>query len=121
MLKAVDSKTNLIDRHFLLLSIVRATYKLRKEEKYRSLCVEYSEKHLQEFPEIAPALKENMGGFLPRVTTFQNYATVLSENNNFDKAIEVCQQALSYGLHDNTKSGFNGRIVRIEKKAKKII
>jgi hypothetical protein len=119
MLKAVGSKTNPIDRHFLLQSIVGATYKLRKDEKYRILCIEYSEKHLEEFPEIAPALKKNMGGSLPRVTTFQNYATVLSEANNFDKAIKICHQALSYGLHDNTQSGFNGRIKRIEKKAQK--
>jgi hypothetical protein len=31
MIKAVSIKTNLIDRHFLLQSIVDATYKLRKE------------------------------------------------------------------------------------------
>jgi hypothetical protein len=48
MLKAVSTKTNPIDRHFLLQSIVDATYKLRKEEKYRKLCIEYAEKHLKE-------------------------------------------------------------------------
>lgn len=120
MLKAVDLKTNPIDRHFLLQSIVGATYRLRKDEKYRILCIEYSEKNLEEFPEISPALKEDMGGSFPLVTTFQHYATVLSEANNFDKAIEVCHQALSYGLHDNTQSGFIGRIKRIGKKAQKI-
>lgn len=119
MLKAVKSKTNPIDRHFLLQSIVGTTYKLRKEEKFRNLCIEYSEKHLEEFPELAPALKDEMGGSLPRITTFQNYATVLTENKNFDKAIDICIHALSYGLHDNTKSGFNGRIQRIEKMAQK--
>ncbi len=39
MLKAVSKKTNLIDRHYLLQSIVDATYKLRKEEAYRTICV----------------------------------------------------------------------------------
>jgi len=111
MLKAVSTKTNPIDRHFLLQSIVNATYKLRKEEQYRKLCIEYAEKHLQEFPSIVPALKEEMGGTLPHVTTFQYYATVLTES--------ICEKALEYGLHDNTKSGFEGRIERIKKKAKK--
>jgi len=119
MLKAVSTKTNPIDRHFLLQSIVDATYKLRKEEQYRKLCIEYAEKHLQEFPSIAPALKEEMGGTLPRVATFQNYATLLTEKGEYEKAISICEKALEYGLHDNTKSGFEGRIERIKKKAKK--
>ncbi len=118
MLKAVDSKTNLIDRHFLLQSIVDATYKLRKEEKYKTLCIKHAEKHLQELPNIAPALKKDMGGKLPRITTFQNYATVLTEIGQFEEAIAICEQAIFYGLHDNTKSGYEGRIKRISKKAK---
>ena len=115
MLKAVKTKTNPIDRHFLLQSIVDATYKLRKEDKYRQLCIEFAEKHLQEFPNIAPALKADMEGALPRITTFQNYATVLTENGNFEKAIHICELALKYGLHDGTKSGYEGRISRIKK------
>jgi len=117
MLKAVNSKTNPVDRHFLLQSIVGETYKLRKEGKYRNLCIKYSEKHMEEFPVIAPALKDEMGGSLPRISTFQHYATVLTENLNFDEAIDICKQAISYGLHDSTKSGFKGRIIRIQKKA----
>lgn len=119
MLKASHSKTNLIDRHFLLQSIVDATYKLRKKEKYRQLCIEYAEKHLEEFSSIASALKDEMGGSLPRISTFQHYSTVLTENGEFDKAISVCNQAINYGLHDNTKSGYEGRIARIQKKVSK--
>jgi hypothetical protein len=119
MLKAVSTKTNPIDRHFLLQSIVDVTYKLRKEDQYRKLCVEYAELHLKEFPDIAPALKEDMDGTLPRITTFQNYATVLTEDEKYNKAISICEKAIEYGLHDNTKSGFEGRIARIKKKAEK--
>ena len=119
MLKAVESKTNPIDRHFLLQSIVDASYKLRKNDKYRQMCLEYAEKHLQELQGIVPALKEDMGGTLPRISTFQNYATVLTENSEYNKAISICEEALRLGLHDNTKSGFEGRIERIRKKAEK--
>lgn len=118
MLKAVNTKTNPIDRHFLLQSIVSETYKLRKNKKYRKLCIEHSEKHLKEFGGIAPALKEDIG-FLPRIATFQHYATVLTEDGEFEKAIAICKQAMQYGLHDGTKSGYAGRIERIKKQASK--
>lgn len=119
MLNAVSTKTNPIDRHFLLQSIVDATYKLREEDKCRNLCIKYAKMHLQEFPAIAPALKEEMDGILPRVTTFQQYATVLTENKEYDRAIAICEKALEFNLHDSTNSGFEGRIARIKKKAEK--
>lgn len=119
MLKAVSTKTNPIDMHFLLQSIVGEAYKLRKEEKYRKICIEYSEKHLQEFPSLAPDLREDMGGISPRVTTFQHYATILTEDEEYEKAISICEKAIEYGLLDNTASGFEGRIARIRKKAEK--
>lgn len=118
MLKAVNTRTNPIDRHFLLQSIVTESYKLRKEEKYRKICHEFAEKHLQEFPSLVPAIKEDMDGTLPRITTFQYYATILTENEEYEKAIEVCQKAISFGLIDGSKAGFEGRIKRILKKIK---
>ncbi len=116
MIKASNTKTNPIDRHFLLQSIVSESYKLRKDEKYRSICVEFAKKHIAEFPQIAPVLKEEMDGILPRISTFQDYATILTENGEFEKAVSVCNMALSYGLHDGTKSGYEGRIKRITDK-----
>lgn len=118
MLKVSNNQTNPIDRHFLLQSIVKETYKLRKDEKYKNLCYKYSEEHLKEFPLLAKALKKEMGGFLPRVTTFQYYATLLTENRQFEKAIEVCQKGILFGLQDGTKAGYEGRIKRIEDKMK---
>ena len=117
MLKVLTTRTNFVDRHFLLMSIVNVAYRNRKSDsKMRDLCKRISELHIQEFPNIAPALSKEMGGFLPWVTTFQHYATVLTEDGEFQKAIEVCEKAIIYGLHDGTQSGFEGRIVRIKKK-----
>jgi hypothetical protein len=116
MLKAVNTRTNPIDRHALLQSIVTESYKLRKQEKYRKICAEFAEKHLQEFPSLVPALKEDMGGILPRISTFQHYATLLTENEEFEKAINVCRQAISFGLNDGTQSSYEGRIKRISAK-----
>ncbi len=119
MLGAVDIKTNPIDRHFLLQSIVAETYKTRKDNKSRKICIKYAEKHLKEFASIAPALKEDMGGVLPRITTFQHYATLLTEDGDFEKAIDICKKAIQYDLHDGTKAGFEGRIERIKKQKAK--
>ena len=119
MLKVVKNRTTPIDRHFLLQSIVNITYQQRKTKRYRNLCIEYAELYLQEFPTIAPALKEDMDGTLPRITTFQNYAILLTEDGEFEKAISVCKLAILYGLHDNTKSGYEGRIARIKKQLEK--
>jgi hypothetical protein len=115
MLRAASLQTNLVDRHFLLSGIVKETYKRRAEPELAALCAQYSEQHLAEFQTIAPALKADMGT-LPRVPTFQYYATLLGEQGDFERAIWVCELAKYYGLEDGTKAGFDGRMARIRKK-----
>ena len=116
MLRALKLRTNLIDRHFLLLGIVEQTYRRRSAPKMAAECARVSEMHLTEFQQIAPALKAEFEGVLPRVPTFQKYARLLTEQGAFDRAVWVCELALYYGLNDGTKSGFRGRIERIRKK-----
>lgn len=118
MLKAAALKTNPVDRHFLLQAIVAEAYKRRQDPTYRDLCAKHAELHLQEFPTLMGPLRNEVGGRLPQVSTFQQYATVLTEAGEFEKAIVVCEQAIKYGVQDGTKSGFKGRIDRIKKKAK---
>ena len=116
MLEVVNLKTDLVNRHFLLQTIVSETYKLREQENFKILSIKYSEIHIAEFPKIAVDLRKEMDGILPRITTFQNYATLLTEIGDFDKAISVCEMAMSFGLNDGTKSNYQGRIERIKKK-----
>ncbi len=114
MLRVVDMKTIPINRHFLLQTIVNHSYKLRKEDKYREMCLKYAEQHLKEFDEIAPVLLSKNQP--TRVSTFQNYSTVLTEIGKFEEAIKVCEMAISYGLNDGTKGNYVGRIEKINKK-----
>ena len=116
MLNATELKTIPKNRHFLLQSIVTETYKLRNEEKYKNICLKFSEIHLEEFSVIAPNLVDKNNTCLPRVSTFQNYATLLTEIGEFEKAIKVCEMAISFGLDDGTKGGYQSRIERINKK-----
>jgi hypothetical protein len=117
MLGALDTQTNPVDRHFLLMCIVNETYRLRSDFKMAEKCLEVAQMHLDYFPVIAPALKREFDDILPRVSTFQHYATVLTERGEFDLAIKVCETAIVYGLDDGTKGGYRGRIERIKKKA----
>ena len=118
MIDAAESDTHPVDRHFLLQRIVQESYKLRKSKKYRDICLEFAERHFTEFDELSLSLKKEMDDMLPRVTVFQQYATVLTEIDDFDRAIKVCEKAIEHQLHDGTKSGFPGRIHRIKKKIK---
>lgn len=120
MIQAEGLKTNPIDRHLLLLNIVKETYKLRKEDKYRTLCIKYADKHLREFPDLYPFIRKDLKDFMPRVPTFQQYATLLTEDKKYAEAINVCENAIQFGLDDGTKNGFEGRIERIKKKMKKV-
>lgn len=116
MLKATSKKTNSVDRHFLLMGICKETYKRRKEPEYKALFLQYARLHIGEYPDLSPDLKIQHDGMVLGTPTFQNLSTVLAEEGHFDEAIKVCKLAMAYGLEDGTKSGFEGRIKRIEKK-----
>jgi hypothetical protein len=118
MLSQLDRRTNFVDRHFLLMNIVAQTYKHRDDPGMREACHKVSQIHIAEFPRLKPALKRSLG-VLPRVPTFQQYPTLLAEDGRFDEAIAVCEQAIKFGLHGNTKTGFEGRIERIKRKQMK--
>lgn len=117
MLAAVDEDCRPADRHFLLMGIVSATYKRRKEDpRSRALCEQFARRHVAEFPNFVEPLRELVGGQLPRVSTFKHLATILTEAGDHEGAIEICELALRYDLHDGTQGGFEGRIERIRKK-----
>ncbi len=116
MLAALPLRTNMIDRHFLLMRIVEVTYRRRSNQEARRICREIGLRHIDEFDGIAPLLREQVGGFLPRVSTFAYLATILAEDGELEKAIEICERAQFLGLDDGTKGNYEGRIGRLRKK-----
>ncbi len=116
MLNVLNVKTNPIDRHFLLSGIVRLTYKQRTIPQMRQLCIETAEKHVAEFPQIAPSLKIEMGGILPEVPTFQYLVTLLVEDKKYERALEICKVAVQIGLSSGTQGGYQGMVETIQKK-----
>lgn len=122
MLRAMRKQTHPVDRHYLLLDIVEETYRQRHAtDDMRDTCERIAWQHLAEFPKLADALRAEFKvcggrGELPLVPTFQHLATVLTEKGDYDKAIAVCKKALSFGLSNGTRGGFEGRIDRIRQK-----
>jgi hypothetical protein len=107
MMAQINTLTHPVDRHFLLMGIVNESYKIREQPEWGEVCVRVARTHLAEFPQLAIALKRNFNGTLPNVATFVRLATVLTERGDYGGAINVCQQAISYGLADGTKGGWN--------------
>lgn len=116
---ALEQEKDALARHRLLQVITEETYKNRQDSATRQRCKAYSQIHTDEFASIIKPLKKANGGKLPHVTSFQNYATLLAEDGEYDQAIAICEAALAFGLDDKTKSGFAGRIERLQKQKAK--
>ena len=120
MVRALNYKTNPVDRHFLLMNLCKQAYMARKRDPaMRDLACRVGFQHVEEFPSLVKPLRRDMGGFLPRVPTFQNLATLLTEDGKYEEAIAVCEAAITHELSDGTKGGFAERIQRIRKTAQK--
>lgn len=113
--KALGETEDPLARHRLFQQVVEQCYRSRDEKTARLALLHYARAHIAEFDEIAAPLKKQNGGKLPQVASFKHYAAVLTESGQYDEAIAVCNKALDYDLKDGTKSGYQGRIERIEK------
>lgn len=98
MLRASDMPASVVDRHFLLLSIVRALYPERLKGR-RELFESFCETHLRELPGLMAAVMNPEGGLL-HVPTFEMYARSLAELGRFEQAQEVWLRATAEGFGD---------------------
>lgn len=115
----LENSKDPLARHRLYQQITESSYKNRTDAAWRQISKTFSNQHISEFADIVKPLKKANGGSLPQVLTFQNYATLLAEDKQYDEAIAVCEKALEFGLDDKTKTGFAGRIERIRKQKAK--
>jgi uncharacterized protein YaaW (UPF0174 family) len=105
-----------VARNALLSAIVEKTYKHRHEAEMQTLFSRFAQTHLNEFPKMLPGLKREYGEKLPVIPTFRLLALVLVEEEKYNEAIKICETAIAHGLDDGTKTGFEGRIERIQRK-----
>ncbi len=101
-------------KHIGLLAAIAECYKQRKLAEYREYGAALSPYYLSLFEALESNSKEKGVGFM-------HLSTLLNDCGEFDGAVDMCQKAINYGLTDGTVTGFEGRIIRIEKaKAKSL-
>ncbi|MFX3617938.1 MAG: hypothetical protein ACE3JK_10450 [Sporolactobacillus sp.] len=98
-------------------------YMGKEDNKYYTLQIEYIKKCIALFPEAKKASTDrNLKIYGENPFTFADYdyyqelAIALERTQNYKEAIDVCKVALEHGARDSSKSGFQGRIKRLEKK-----
>ena len=110
MINATDLKTHIVDRRQLLSRIVLISYGKRSKIKYRNILYKYAKIFISELPQYIKY--DNRAG----TDAIVKYITTLTENKEFEEAIKICNAMINLKLDDGTKSGFEGRIKRIQKK-----
>jgi tetratricopeptide (TPR) repeat protein len=134
LLKQLYATKKRVDIHFSYLNLIEQTYNRREEPDARALFKKLAVEHVESFGsikkallkdfklrEIEPGRYQDKGGIsarFPHIPTFQYLATVYAEDGEYEKAIEVCEKAIAFGLHDWTKGDYQARIERIKKKMK---
>lgn len=115
LLLQLEQTEDPLDRHFIYENIVRETFRRRKDDhRMRDLCEQIGLRHLEEFPKIAPLLREEIGyGRMPHVATFQCLATLMTEWGAYKKAIDIYEMGLAYGIDDKDTGGFQARIAAL--------
>lgn len=102
MLLVLDEPAKPIDRHFLLMSIVSETYRLRNDPVMRETCRRVAQRHLNDLPQFVRPLKRLGGGFMPRISTFEHLTMILSEDGEYDEAIRVAEMSVSFDVFDES-------------------
>ncbi|MED4126507.1 tetratricopeptide repeat protein, partial [Halalkalibacterium halodurans] len=108
------TQNNIIDRHFLYNQLIDYYYGLRdKEEDALTICKKFcieSIAHTSNFLKedekqhnrLYKDSREKRDYIAPRIPAFQRLAIIYENENEFDKAVEVCQKALDLNLKDGT-------------------
>lgn len=119
LLKGLDCPDdNPTDRHFIYNSLIDLYYKQRDErEDAIEKCIEYCKADIDSIDEFHQELKEEYeDASLPRIPAFKRLAIIYERQSEFEKALEVCEEAIRRSLSDGTQGGFEARKQRIENK-----
>lgn len=102
-------------QHDALAGVINHCYKMRKQHDYCQYGAALKLAYLDLFRLVYQQQVANDSAQEIKAPAFMQLSTLLNDTNEFDQAIDVCQQALEYQLTDGTVTGFEGRINRIEK------
>ena len=113
----IYDKATPVDKHFYLMGAADCYYKQRESrEDALALAEKYHMMDVKLFPQYKGPLIKDMGGILPRIPSFQQLAIMYEKTGRYQDAIDICKLAMNYGLTDTTKSGYAGRLEKLQKK-----
>lgn len=123
MLRAVALPTNVLDRHYLLLTLVEALYRLRAGRAARKEMLRIGGMHLAEMPvlidgllrdarAVAMSTSDDIG--LPSIPTFLLMVRVLCEDGRHDDALRVWRHARAVGYLDD--GGLEKELAGVERR-----
>lgn len=121
LLSALPKTNDVIARHQLYHRIIDLTYSKRGEQKEGEIFFSCARDYVAEFSQMKPALEEHYEGDLPEIPAFKKLAIALEEIGAFDEALDVCKAGIENELEDGTKTGFSGRMQRIDRKREKTV
>jgi len=126
LLEAAEARAqNVVDLHFVYNAWIDFEYRQRDDPEHLQLCIFHCIADIEMYPEFKKEYSKihpnyaTDDGFNIRIPAFQRLAIIYEKQGEFQKAIEVCKLALSYGLDDGTKGGFEGRIAKLVTKMNK--
>lgn len=135
-LKKPPSKYKAVDRHF---EIIEAISKTKDEARLIALCTEdiklvhsFKREYAAQEKENAEWLKKinkehNIKAKPPKPAplpksypSFKKLAIIYEKHKEYDKAIQVCEEAISSGFtYDGTDGGMKARLKKLKEKAEK--
>lgn len=107
---------NLMDIHYALNGLVEYYYSNRDSPPVNAdFCIQYCKEDIDLFPQLHPLFMADLGS-VPRIPAFQRLAMMYDHKGEYQKAIEICDLGIKYGLEDGTQGGFVARKERLQKK-----
>jgi|APSaa5957512622_1039677.scaffolds.fasta_scaffold24228_2 hypothetical protein len=110
----IDQAGSVEERDELFKIAIGQTYYHRSDDKLADVCESIGLAYVDYFSENFKFLSRKKGYSLHNLG-FKYLAIVLTEREKFEQAASVCQKAISFNLTDNTKTGYEGRLQRINK------
>ncbi|WP_419661748.1 uncharacterized protein Dvar_21810 [Desulfosarcina variabilis str. Montpellier] len=116
MISTLDETQDPILRNALLSQIIAEYYRNRDDADAKEAFYRYAHLHVEEIAGVLDALEKNGQERPDRIETLRMIAIAMEQDERYDEALEMCHKALSFGMQNGTKTGFEGRIERITRK-----
>lgn len=113
----IHGDVNALDVHYFCEQAASCYYKQRKfRPDAVDLTMYFCLRDIELFPEYAKLMQSQYDYVPPKIMTFQQLAILYEKQGQYQKAIEICDLAMSYGLEDTTQGGYPARVEKLQRK-----